>query len=177
MLPILPYRYRYSLNGGANVWLGPFKIFSNRVTFRILRDRVLFKVLSDRVLFRALSDKVLFRVLSNRVLLRVLSDRILFRVLLRVLTDNVLLSVLIPRFVVCHVPSIESTTWGICFKHFNSNRCFDYFLRKFSAITGNFIKFLKREKRLHLKCFNWVLNTLMQNLFYSEVFIKRYSKR
>ena len=38
-----------------------------------------------------------------------------------------------------------------CFKHFNSNRCFDSYLGKFDSITGNLGKFLKREKRLHLR--------------------------
>ena len=38
-----------------------------------------------------------------------------------------------------------------CFKHFNSNKCFDSLLGKFNAITGNLGKFLKREKRLHLR--------------------------
>ena len=70
-------------------WLGPFRVLSDSV----LRDRVLFRVLSDRILFR-----VLFRVLSDRVLFRVLSDSALIR-----------FSVL----VLCCVPSVISTTWGV----------------------------------------------------------------
>ena len=94
MLIILSYRLHYSLHGGANVWLGLFRVLSDRVLLRVLRDRVLFRVLNDRVLFRALSDRVLFRLLSNRVL---------FRVLLRVLSDSVLFQILSPLFLVCRV--------------------------------------------------------------------------
>ena len=61
MQPILPYRFHYSLHGGVSVWLGSFRVLSDRVLFRILSKTVLFRVLGDRVLF-----KVLFRVLSSR---------------------------------------------------------------------------------------------------------------
>ena len=50
---------------------------------------------SFKVIFR-----VLFRVLSDRVLLRVLSDSISFRVLR-------------PLFLVCRLPSVAWTTWGV----------------------------------------------------------------
>ena len=156
ILPILPYHFHYSLHGGVNVWLGPFRVLSDWV----LRDRVLFRVLSDRVIFRALSDRILFRVLSSRVLFRVLfrvlSDRVLlrvlFRFLLRVLSDSVLIRVLSPRFMLCAISCINNLrgfAMIFCFKHFNSNRCFDSFLGKFNAINGNLGKFLKREKRLY----------------------------
>ena len=132
--------------------MGPFRVLSDRV----LRDRVLLRVLSDRVIFRALSDRILFRVLSSRVLFRVLfrvlSDRVLFRVLLKVLSDSVLIRVLSPRFVLCAISCINNLrgfAMVFCFKHFNSNRCFDSFLGKFNAINGNLGKFLKREKRLY----------------------------
>ena len=108
MLPILSYRFHYSLHAGVNVWLGPFRVLSDRVLFRVLRDRVLF-----RVLYRASSDRVFFRVLSNRVLFRVLSDRVLFRILLRVPSDSVLCNVLSPRFLICRVTSVASITWGV----------------------------------------------------------------
>ena len=89
--------------------IGSFRVLSDRVLFRILRDRVLF-----RVIYRALSDRVIFMVPSNRVLFRFLSVRVFFRVLLRVLSDSILCRVLSPRFLVCRVPSVASTTWGFC---------------------------------------------------------------
>ena len=121
ILPILPYRIYYSIHGGVNVWLSLFRVLSGSVLFRILRDRVLFRVLyrgpRDRVLFRVLSNRVLFRVLSNMVLFRVLvgvlSNRILFWVPLRIFNDSILFRALSPRFLVCRVPSVASTTWGV----------------------------------------------------------------
>ena len=86
MLLILPYHLHYSLHADASVGLGPFRV---------------------------LSDRVLFRVLSNRVLFRVLNDRVLFRGLLRVLSDSILCRVLTPRFLVCRLPSVASTTWEV----------------------------------------------------------------
>ena len=63
MLPILTYCFHYSLHGGVNVWLGPFRVLGDRVLFRVLSRSVLF-----RVLIRVLSDSVLFRVFSSRFL-------------------------------------------------------------------------------------------------------------
>ena len=81
ILPVLPYRFHYSLHASVNVWLRPLRVLSDRVRFRVL--------------YRAPSDRVLFKVL-----LTVLSDSILYRFLS-------------PRFLLCRVPSVTSTTWGV----------------------------------------------------------------
>ena len=86
------------------------------------------------------------------------SFRIIFRFLFSVLSDRVLFRVLSPRFLVCRVPSVASTTWGVlqCFKHFNSNRSFDSFLGKYNAITGNLGKFLKFGLHLRFLTGFWI---------------------
>ena len=190
ILPILPYRIYYSIHGGVNVWLSLFRVLSGSVLFRILRDRVLFRVLyrgpRDRVLFRVLSNRVLFRVLSNMVLFRVLvgvlSNRILFWVPLRIFNDSILFRALSPRFLVCRVPSVASTTWEgfamvFCFKHFNNNRCFDSFLGKLNAITGNLGKFLKREKRLHFRFLTGFWIRLCRVIYIQKYSPRWYSER
>ena len=52
---------------------------------------------------------------------------------------------------VSSINNLRSFAMIFCFSHLNSNRCFDSFLRKFNTITENLGKFLKREKRLHLR--------------------------
>ena len=80
-----------------------------------------------------------------------ISDWVLLRS--SVIASSLGSSVLIFHCAVCYQlhKQLEGFAMIFCFKHFSSKRYFDSFLGKFHAITGNFGKFLKREKRLHLR--------------------------
>ena len=136
MQPILPYRFHYSLHGGVSVWLGSFRVLSDRVLFRILSKRVLFRVLGDRVLF-----KVLFRVLSS-------------------------------RFLVCCVPSVASTTWGVLqwFSVLNISIATDVLIRK----KGFILEFWLGSE--HTSAESFIFRSIHPEVFRKIAFLKGFLK-
>ena len=163
MLPIVPYRFHYSLHGVVSFWLGPFR------------------VLSERVLFMALSDRVIFRVLSSRVP---------FRVLLRILADSVLFRVLSPRFLVCRVPSVASTTLGVLqwFSVFNISIATDVLilsLENLMQLREVWAIFWKQEKGFILDFWlgseytyavSFIFRSIHPELFRKIAFLKGFSR-
>ena len=91
LLPIRPCCFHYSLPGGVNVWLDPFRVLNDRVLFRIFRGRVLFRALSDRALYRpsVIGSSLGYSVIGFLfcVLFKILSNGVLFKVILRVLSE------------------------------------------------------------------------------------------
>ena len=154
MQPILPYRFHYSLHGGVSVWLGSFRVLSDRVLFRILSKRVLFRVLGDRVLF-----KVLFRVLSS-------------------------------RFLVCCVPSVASTTWGVLpwFSVLNISIATDVlilYLGNLSQLSEIWATFWKEKKGFILDFWlgseytnaeSFIFRSIHPEVFQKIAFLKGFSK-
>ena len=72
-----------------------------------------------------------------------------------------------------------------CFKHFNSNRCFDSLLGKFNSIIGNLGNFLKRKKGFilefwlgseHTSAESFIFRSIHPEVFRKIAFLKGFLK-